>query len=98
MMFVLFYFLKNDPKFLERRTRAKEKEKTQVALQVIFGFIIPGLDKRYGWSDIPAYIVILADVVILFGYLIIFTVFKQNSYVSRIVEVEKDQTVTTDCL
>ena len=99
MTFVLFYFLQNDPIFLERRTRAKEKEKVQIIIQIVFtfillsGFVIPGFDKRFGWSDIPIYIVIVADIVILFGYLIIFFVFKQNSYASRVVEVEKSQKV-----
>jgi protein-S-isoprenylcysteine O-methyltransferase Ste14 len=99
MMFVLLYFLKNDPQFLERRTRAKEKEKQQIIIQITFsfillsGFIISGFDKRFGWSDIPINIVILADIVILLGYLIIFFVFKQNSYASRVVEVDKNQKV-----
>ena len=99
MIFVLFYFLKNDPLFLERRTKAKEKEKEQVVIQIVFsfiflsGFVIPGLDKRFGWSDVPIYIVILSDMIILLGYLLIFFVFKQNSYASRIVEVEKNQKV-----
>jgi protein-S-isoprenylcysteine O-methyltransferase Ste14 len=101
MIFVLLYFLKNDPMFLERRTRAKEKEKEQIIIQIVFsfiflsGFVIPGLDKRFGWSHIPILIVIVADIVILFGYLIIFLVFKQNSYASRVVEVEKDQKIIT---
>jgi len=101
MIFVLFYFLKNDPQFLERRTRAKEKEKTQIILQITFsliflsGFIVSGLDKRFGWSSIPFYIVLIADVVILLGYLIIFFVFKQNSYASRVVEVENKQKVVS---
>jgi protein-S-isoprenylcysteine O-methyltransferase Ste14 len=99
MIFVLFYFLKNDPLFLERRTKAKEKEKEQIIIQIVFsfiflsGFVIPGFDKRFGWSDVPIYIVIIADIVILLGYLLIFFVFKQNSYASRIVEVEKNQKV-----
>ena len=99
MTFVLFYFLQKDPMFLERRTRAKEKERTQIIIQIVFsvvlltGFIIPGFDKRFGWSDIPVSIVIAADIVILLGYLIIFFVFKQNSYASRIIEVEKSQKV-----
>ena len=101
MIFVLFYFLKNDPLFLERRTRAKEKEKTQKIIQIVFslmflsGFVIPGLDKRFGWSYIPIYIVLLTDIIILLGYLLIFFVFRQNSYASRIVEVDKSQKVIT---
>jgi len=101
MLFVLFYFLKIDPQFLERRTRAKEKERQQVMIQVAFslvflsGFIISGLDRRFGWSDIPIQAIILADVIILLGYLIIFFVFKQNSYASRIVEVNEHQKVVS---
>jgi protein-S-isoprenylcysteine O-methyltransferase Ste14 len=99
MIFVLFYFLKKDPVFLERRTKAKEKEKEQIIIQIVFtlifvsGFVIPGLDKRFGWSNVPVLIVIIADIVIFLGYLLIFFVFKQNSYASRIVQVEKDQKV-----
>jgi len=99
MLFVLFYFLRNDPQFLERRTRAKEKEKQQIIIQITFsfillsGFIISGFDRRFGWSDIPFSIVLLADIIILLGYLIIFFVFKQNSYASRVVEVDKNQKV-----
>lgn len=99
MVFVLFYFIRNDPKFLERRTRAREKEKQQVLIallsMLIFlaGFIIPGLDHRFSWSRVPTFAVIIAMVVILLGYLIIFLVFRQNSYASRIIEVDEDQKV-----
>jgi protein-S-isoprenylcysteine O-methyltransferase Ste14 len=99
MVFVMLYFLKNDPKFLERRTRAKEKEKQQIhiailsALIFLAGFIIPGLDHRFAWSSVPMNIVLLADLIILLGYLIIFFVFRQNSYASRIIEVDEEQKV-----
>ena len=99
MIFVLFYFLKNDPKFLERRTRAKEKEKQQIhiailsALIFLAGFIIPGLDHRFAWSFVPTNITLLADLIILLGYLLIFFVFRQNSYASRIIEVDEEQKV-----
>ncbi|MEE4176081.1 MAG: isoprenylcysteine carboxylmethyltransferase family protein [Bacteroides sp.] len=101
MLFVLSYFLKRDPRFLDRRTRAREKEKTQVIVQVIFtivflvGFVVSGLDRRFGWSEVPVNIVLLADLVILLGYLIIFRVFRENSYASRIVEVEEHQDLIT---
>ena len=99
IIFVLFYFLKNDPKFLERRTRAKEKEKQQIHIAILStliflaGFIIPGLDHRFGWSSVPMNIVLLADLIILLGYLLIFFVFRQNSYASRIIEVDEEQKV-----
>jgi len=99
MLAVLFHFLKHDPKFLERRSRAREKEKAQVLISVlssmifIAGFVIPGLDKRFGWSTVPYHITIIACVVILLGYLIIFFVFRQNSYASRVIEVDEEQEV-----
>jgi protein-S-isoprenylcysteine O-methyltransferase Ste14 len=99
MMLVLLYFFRNNPKFLERRIRTKEKEKQQKIIQLIFtlfffsGYVISGFDKRFGWSNIPANIVILADIFVLLGYIMVFFVFKQNSYASRIVEVEKNQEV-----
>lgn len=99
MIFVLFYFLKTDPQFLERRTRVKETEKAQVLIQKLFiifllsGFVVSGLDRRFGWSNIPVFIVLITNFVMLLGYLIIFFVFKQNSYASRIVEVENNQKI-----
>ena len=101
MIFVLFYFLKRDPKFLERRTKGTEKVKEQKLIQLInlpvfmAAFIIPGLDRRFGWSDVPVEIIIIINIVILGGYLIIFNVFRQNSYASRIVETDKEQKVIT---
>ena len=99
MTFVVLYFLKKDPKLLERRTRAKEKEKQQIlisilsALVFLAGFIIPGLDHRFTWSTVPIYITISADIIILLGYLIIFFVFKQNSYAANIIEVNENQKI-----
>ncbi len=104
MIFVLFYFLKNDPQLLERRIKVKEKEKAQKIIQLVFSllfvsaFILSGLDRRYGWSDIPTFIVLSADIVSLSGYLIVFFVFKQNSYASRVVEVNEGQRVISDGL
>jgi len=101
MIFVLFYFLKRDPKFLERRTKGTEKVKEQKLIQLInlpvfmAAFIIPGLDRRFGWSDVPMEIIIITNIIILGGYLIIFNVFRQNSYASRIVETDKEQKVIT---
>lgn len=101
MTYVMFYFIKNDPRFLERRLKIKEKEKTQRMIQIVFTFfflatyIISGFDRRYGWSNIPSTIVLLSNMVSLFGYLIVFFVFKQNSYASRVVEVEHSQKVIT---
>ncbi|OHD11376.1 MAG: S-isoprenylcysteine methyltransferase [Spirochaetes bacterium GWD1_27_9] len=99
MIFVIFYFLKKDPKFLERRMKIKEQQKQQK--KIIFfstfiyllGFILPGFDYRFGWSNIPIIVVITADIIVFFSYIFIIYVFKVNSYASRVIEVDKDQTV-----
>ena len=99
MLFVFVYFMKRDPRFLERRSKGTEKVKEQKIIQLInlpvfiAAFIIPGLDKRFGWSEIPAEIIITTDAVILAGYIIIFLVFRENSYTSGIVEIDTGQKV-----
>jgi len=100
-IFVALYFLKHDPGLLERRMRFKEKEAEQKIIikitSVIFslGFLIPGLDYRYDWSSVPTWLVIFSDIIIFLGYMVIFLVFKENSYTSRTVEVLKGQKVIT---
>lgn len=99
MLFNLLYLIKNDPQLLARRTKVVEKEKVQLVIQLIFflfflsGFIISGIDKRFGWSHVPYLLVIAADLIIILGNTIVFFVFKQNSYASRIIEVHNNQTV-----
>jgi protein-S-isoprenylcysteine O-methyltransferase Ste14 len=78
-----------------------EKEKAQKIIQwinlpvFISAFIVPGLDRRFGWSEVPVEVIIITDALILGGYLIIFFVFRQNSYASRIIEIDKGQKVIT---
>lgn len=98
-IFVVSYLLKHDPELLERRMRYKEKEIEQktiikiATLLFLIGFITPGLDFRYGWSNVPLFLVIMSDAIIFSGYMLIFFVFRENSYTSRIIEVEKGQKV-----
>lgn len=95
------YFLKHDPAFLKRRLQFVEKDKQQKVMQfyaLIFYlgvFPLCALDKRFGWSSIPLVLIVFMDLIVMTGYLIIFTVFKQNSYASRIIQVEKGQTLIT---
>lgn len=101
VFFVFLYFLKKDPELLERRMRFREKEEKQkniIKLGFVFffiGFIIPGLDFRYRWSNVPVFLVIAADIIVFLGYLLVFFVLRENSYASRIIEVEKGQKVIT---
>jgi protein-S-isoprenylcysteine O-methyltransferase Ste14 len=66
-----------------------------LALYFLLAFILPGLDVRYGWSNVPPLISILADVLVFVGYMITFWVLTVNSFLSRTVEVDAGQTVVS---
>ena len=93
------YFLKHDPELLERRLKTREKEQEQKLIMLIMGlsvvaiYVIPGFDKRFGWSDIPVWLVLVGDGVALAGYLFMMYIFKVNSFAARTIEVEQNQTV-----
>ena len=95
------YLYKHDPELLERRMRTKERQNTQklvIALSFLFflpAFIISGFDIRFGWSNVPWIVVMIADTLVLFGYLLFVLVLKTNSYASRVIEVERGQEVIT---
>ncbi len=98
-VFVVRHFWKNDPDFLAHRMKVKEKEKEQRYIQqygaliFIAGFLIPGFDKRYGWSSVPFEIVIVSDIIVCLAYMMVVRVFIENRYASHVVEVQKDQKV-----
>ena len=87
------------PDLLRKRLDAKEKQGDQkgvVAFSgLIFlgGFVLAGLDFRFGWSKIPLPVVIAASVVFLIGYALYAEVMRENAYLSRTVKVEEGQTV-----
>jgi protein-S-isoprenylcysteine O-methyltransferase Ste14 len=101
MFFVFIYLIKNEPKLLARRMKMKEKEAEQKLIiklsyiPFLIAFLLPGFDKRFGWSKVPVEVVVFADILVLLGYGMFFLVLKENPYASRIVEVEPEQTVIT---
>ena len=99
MLFVIIYLIIRDPELLYKRMNTNEKEKTQkkvvLLTSVVFlsAFIISGLDYRFGWSDLPLLLVILSALMVLTGYILFFLVMQQNSYASRVVEIQEKQKV-----
>lgn len=97
MFFVMLYLLRNDPDLLQKRIKTKEKEKVQKVYLLfslvicVLTFAIPGLDFRYHWSEVPVWLVILATGIMAGGYFMFFIVMKQNSYASRVIEIQEDQ-------
>ena len=101
MIFIVSYFWKYDQQLLERRMKYKETVAKQTFIQIVGGisffivFIVAGLDYRYHWSNVPILVVIISDLIVFLGYLFVFFVFRENSYASRIIEVEREQKVIT---
>jgi len=93
------YLYKNDPALLERRLKFREKKKRQKWIITssypvfILVFILPGFDQRFGWSNLPSAISIAADLLLLLSYGLIFLVYRENSYTSRVVEVSEGQKI-----
>ena len=99
MLCVFRYLLKNDPQLLARRMQMRERELAQrriiaaSSLYFLVVFTLPGFDQRWGWSDVPPWAVIAADLVVLFGYGIFISVLRENQYASRTIQVEQGQRV-----
>ena len=93
------YLYLRDPKLLERRRRfpagMQEHWPAMVLMVValVLVYVIPGLDHRFGWSNVPIAAVLAADVVVLAGYLLQALVFKTNSYAAAAIVVEERQRV-----
>ena len=84
---------------LAKRLDVKEKQGTQkgvvavMGLIFLSGFILAGLDFRFGWSKVPLPVVIVASVLFLVGYALYAEVMRENAYLSRTIKVEEGQTV-----
>lgn len=97
MVFILIYLLLKEPDLLVKRLKTKEKEKTQKAYQLfsiivcLVTFIVPGLDFRFNWSEVPFLVVLISTLLMISGYLMFFIVMKQNTYASRVIEIQDEQ-------
>ena len=99
----VYLSLKN-PALLERRKQigpAAEQSPVQkiiISIGILSNLgllIFSGLDHRFGWSHVPAYISLLGDVLIALGLFIDILVFRENSYGASNIKVEEGQTVTS---
>jgi protein-S-isoprenylcysteine O-methyltransferase Ste14 len=99
MFFVFRYLLQHDPQLLERRMQGREKEAAQrriinlSLLYFLLVFVLPGLDKRWGWSDVSWPVVLAADLLVMLGYGLVILVFRENQYAARTIQVERGQQV-----
>ena len=94
--FVMFF---KAPDFLAKRLDVREKQTTQKGvlafsgLMFVAGFVVAGLDFRFGWSQVPPAVVLIASVLFLSAYALYAEVMRENAWLSRTIEVEEGQTV-----
>src|SRR3984885_1228101 len=99
---ITLYLMKKDPQLLARRMSGGPAAEKLPAQRVIMsltslGFIgllvIPALDRRFAWSQMPAGVALAGDVLVGLGFLGTFFVFRENSFTSATIELAQDQKV-----
>lgn len=99
MILVGIVLFVKSPELLEKRLDAKEEESEQRTVVALSGlmflaaFIFAGLSFRFGWLMLPFPVSIAAAVVFLAGYAMYAEVLRENTYLSRTIEVQEDQKV-----
>ena len=88
-----------NPELLRKRLNAKEGQSEQQlviklsGLMFVLGFVTAGFNFRFGWLLLPDWAVWTAMVVFLLAYLMYAEVLRENTYLSRTVEVQENQKV-----
>ena len=88
-----------NPRLLKSRLDAKEKQGTQKGvvafsgLMFIAGFVLAGLDYRHHWLPLPGWVSVAAAVAFLLAYLMYAEVLRENTFLSRTIEVQQGQRV-----
>ena len=99
MLFLGAVLLFKNPELLKKRLNSKEEESDQKkviglsGIMFLGGFIVSALDFRFGWSNMPIVVEIIASVVFLISYGSYAEVMRENAYLSRTVEVQENQKV-----
>lgn len=90
-----------NPGLLRSRLNAKEKEREQdlvvklSGLMFLVGFILAGLDFRFGWSELPFAVNCVGAALFLLAYALYAEVLRENTWLSRTIEVQEGQTVVS---
>jgi len=94
----IILMIKN-PELLRKRLNAKEKESEQKwvllfsGLMFLAGFVVAGLNYRYKWIEMPNIVVIISSILFIIAYILYAEVLRENTYLSRTIEVQENQKV-----
>lgn len=89
----------NAPELLKKRLNSREQEPEQKkvillsAFIFVAGFVLAGLDFRFGWTQLPLPVVFMGAVLFLTAYGLYIEVMRENAYLSRTVEIQENQKV-----
>ena len=99
MFFAGIVMMFKNPELLKSRLEAKEKQKEQdfvvklSGLMFLTGFVLAGLGFRLNWFMLPKIVVIIASILFVFAYIVYAEVLRENTYLSRTIKVQENQTV-----
>ena len=99
MFFAGIVMMFKNPSLLEKRLEAKEKRNKQSVvvklsgLMFLAGFVVAGLDFRFKWLTLPKAVSVIAAVVFLIAYILYAEVMRENTYLSRTIQVQENQKV-----
>ncbi|MGZ3951700.1 MAG: methyltransferase family protein [Flavisolibacter sp.] len=102
---ISIYIFINDKRLLQSRLKAgaaAEKRLFQKWVQGLASvgflgmYLLAGFDHRFQWSHVPSWLIVMSDVMVVIAMLLFFIVFRKNSYLSAVVEVQKGQRVIND--
>lgn len=88
-----------NPELLKKRLNAKEEEAEQKAVVALSGlmflaaFVVAGLNYRFQWFLLPNWAVIAGTVVFILAYVMYAEVLRENTYLSRTIEIQENQKV-----
>ena len=99
MFFAGIVMMIKNPALLRSRLDAKEKQKEQSAvvklsgLMFLIGFILSGLGHRFGWYTLPKWVTLIGAALFLAAYILYAEILRENTYLSRTIEVQEGQKV-----
>jgi protein-S-isoprenylcysteine O-methyltransferase Ste14 len=94
--------MKRDPALLARRMSGGPTAEKEPVQKIIMWFtsagfigllVVPALDHRFGWSQMPPYLAVVGNALMVLGWFAIFLVFKENTFTSATIELAPGQTV-----
>ncbi|MDE6132076.1 MAG: isoprenylcysteine carboxylmethyltransferase family protein [Oscillospiraceae bacterium] len=99
MFFAGIVMMFKNPELLKKRLNTKEKQVEQQlviklsGLMFVIGFVIAGLNFRFRWLILPDWVTWVSSAVFLLSYLLYAEVLRENTYLSRTVEVQENQKI-----